>query len=1019
MRELRSGVRRGRSATTVGEVERSVVEQGSNPMVIRRKRSIKKNKQQPEPEPEVEQQQQDDDQNNVDGGKVYFRGCNSVQITTKMELDKEKDRDLETRCFDEIREIGLNVVGDLEMEDDYHDAEENMETDKAPAAEQLEEEEDEENTTPTLTPFKAPGLELRRRSAIAQMALRINDEMSAKKRYLEKGLLRQTLLHESSNSYEMDDEKRQGSVPLASLECEVTNHNYEMYDQQLEGSVPVDIPECETAKDVVVDRHNNKQKKKDQVAPVTEDEMRRLSKRKASGAFAEQPNVEDHLIEAPEEFETESSMKRNVRGPTLLPHIFNTNTRNRKVIEYNEHGQPVGQFSSELASYMGVLARQMVPIVHGKWKTVPSTLKEELWRCLEAKYVLEASSRKLLVNGIGDKWRSFKSNLTRKYILPFKEEPDRLIHPPPMYRFIKQEHWEEFVKSRLSDAFQALHEAQSERRGKNIYPHRLGRTGYAGLVEKMIKSDGVTPEEIDRCVLWKKARQNKNGEYDDDVTREQAEIIDELKKQVDNGSLVCDGNIDVLTMALGTPEHSGRVRGAGKFASQSTFFRKPKRQGLKVADRLHVQRKLIENKWQEERVSRLRVEDQLLNTQNMVSRLEETLANFMQNGKSMQGKSPASNSNKLPLINCGNSRVGPSSTSTLVPVNNNGNMGKKLALTSNRVPVNNKENLGKGPALTSTRVPISNKENLGKGPASTSNRVHIKNNENLGNSTAPSSDRANSNNYEPSTSGSSQSRDWRNDEENLPVIQVTTPRHVARSVKDSNVSPFQRFYNSASQKLTGNIPFISVPVDSAVFGTDMELYLDLDDVQYMCHMEDLSENCVMAYIKHLYDILLKKGIQHTYEFINPASVSAAKDADLSKIITSRLMNTNCEWVFIPVNPDGAHWLLVAINMVAMSCYWLDPSGLQTRYNIKPFITFALKGLHRDGVRRSSPIWYNIKCPKQKNSVECGFYVMKFMREIIDDPNMFTRSEPFPKSTYKQSEIDEVRLEWIQTVEAYV
>ncbi|MCL7030416.1 hypothetical protein MKW94_009065, partial [Papaver nudicaule] len=238
----------------------------------------------------------------------------------------------------------------------------------------------------------------------------------------------------------------------------------------------------------------------------------------------------------------------------------------------------------------------------------------------------------------------------------------------------------------------------------------------------------------------------------------------------------------------------------------------------------------------------------------------------------------------------------------------------------------------------------------GKGPASPSNRVHLNNNENLGNSPASSSDRANSN--EPSTSGNSQLRDWENDEENLPVVKVTPSRHVDRSVKDSNVSPFQRFYERASRKLTGSIPFISVPVDAAVFGTDMELYLDLDDVQYMCHMEDLSENCVMAYIRHLYDILMKRGMQHKYEFINPASVSAAKDADLSKIITSRLMmNTNC--------------------------------------------------------------------PKQKSSVECGFYVMKFMREIIDEPNMFTRSEPFPKSTHEQDAIDELRLEWIQTVEAYL
>ncbi|KAI3870049.1 hypothetical protein MKX03_017919 [Papaver bracteatum] len=1070
MRELRQGVRRGRSATkeAIEEVQRSLVDES---MVIRKKRSNKNNKQQ-QPVPEVEQQQQQDDNNNVGGTKLYLRGLKLVRKKTV--LDKKEDREPEISCFDEIREIGRNVV---EM-GDYHDAEENLETDDAPAAEEnleiddapvAEELEEEAYTTPT--PYEEPAhfrtrLKLHTRSAIAQMALRINDEMSAKKQYLEEGPLRQTLVHESSNSYEMDDGTHEGS-----LECELTNHNYEMYNQEHEGSVPVDIPECETAKDIVVDSNNSKQKKENKLAPtskalVAEDEMctetRLLGKRKASGTFAEQPTVEDHLIEAPEEFESESSMRRKFHGATtLVPHIFNTNISHRNVIEYNEHGQPIGPFSSELASYMGVLARQMVPIVHENWKVVPSTLKDELWRCLEAKYVLEASSRKLLVNGIGDRWRVFKSTLTRTYILPFKDEPDCLIHPPPKYGFIKQEHWDEFVKSRLNDAFQAVHEAQSERRAKNIHPHRLGRTSYAGLIEKLKKSEGVTPEEIDRCVLWKKARQNKNGEYEDDATREQAEIIDELKKQVDDGSLVCDGNIDVLSLALRTP-----VGGAEKFESQPTSYQKPKCQATKVADKLHEQRKLNENKCQEERVSRSRVEDQLLNTQKMVSQLEEMLANFMQ-----KGKSPTSISNKLPLINCGNSgkelasasamlpannnkdlEVEPASTSTRVPVNNNGNLGKRVALASNRVPIYNKENSGKGTALTSTRVPVSNKKNLGKGPASTSTRVHLKNNENLGNSPASSSDQANSNTYEPLTSGRSQSRVWRNDEENLPVVQVTPSthvsrsvktsgrsqpsvwrndeenlpvvqvtqsRHVAKSMKDSTVSPFQRFYKSVSQKLTGSIPFISVPVDAAVFGTEMELYLDLDDVRYICHLEDLSENCVMAYIRNLYDILTERGIQHKYEFIDPASVSSAKDADLSKIITSRLMNTNCEWVFIPVKPEGAHWLLIAINMVAMSCYWLDPSGLPARYNIKPFVTFGLKGLQKDGVRRSSPIWYNIKCPKQKNSVECGFYIMKFMREIIDEPKMFTKSEPFLKSTYEQDEIDEVRLEWIRTVEAYV
>ncbi|KAI3834208.1 hypothetical protein MKX03_030015, partial [Papaver bracteatum] len=75
------------------------------------------------------------------------------------------------------------------------------------------------------------------------------------------------------------------------------------------------------------------------------------------------------------------------------------------------------------------------------------------------------------------------------------------------------------------------------------------------------------------------------------------------------------------------------VGGSGKFRSHMISFQKPKCQSTKVADKLHEQRKMNENKCQEERVFRLRVEDQLLNTQNMVTELEEMLANFMKNFK--------------------------------------------------------------------------------------------------------------------------------------------------------------------------------------------------------------------------------------------------------------------------------------------------------------------------------------------------------------------------------------------------
>ena len=49
-----------------------------------------------------------------------------------------------------------------------------------------------------------------------------------------------------------------------------------------------------------------------------------------------------------------------------------------------------------------------------------------------------------------------------------------------------------------------------------------------------------------------------------------------MKKQADDGNVVVKGSSDILSMALGTSERSGRVRGLGFGVTPSTYFNLPK-----------------------------------------------------------------------------------------------------------------------------------------------------------------------------------------------------------------------------------------------------------------------------------------------------------------------------------------------------------------------------------------------------------------------------------------------------------
>ncbi|CAL8135687.1 unnamed protein product [Prunus armeniaca] len=67
----------------------------------------------------------------------------------------------------------------------------------------------------------------------------------------------------------------------------------------------------------------------------------------------------------------------------------------------------------------------------------------------------------------------------------------------------------------------------------------------------------------------------------------------------------------------------------------------------------------------------------------------------------------------------------------------------------------------------------------------------------------------------------------------------------------------------------------------------------------------------------------------------------------------------------------------------------------------------------------SPIWKNLEgTPRQPTNVECGYYVMHFMRDIIPDPCLAFEKKFDKKKepvVYTQELIDEVRLELAEFV----
>ncbi|BBH05947.1 hypothetical protein Prudu_017476 [Prunus dulcis] len=116
-------------------------------------------------------------------------------------------------------------------------------------------------------------------------------------------------------------------------------------------------------------------------------------------------------------------------------------------------------------------------------------------------------------------------------------------------------------------------------------------------------------------------------------------------------------------------------------------------------------------------------------------------------------------------------------------------------------------------------------------------------------------------------------------------------------------------------------------------------------------------------------------------FIDPATVSANSGtiADRSRLVAARLQKTDGEQIFMmPYNP-GRHWILLIVRAKRGTVYfWI----------LCQVIVWSMKRRKTSRERRKAVIWKTLSgTPKQPSSVECGYYVMRFMRDIIMDPSL--------------------------------
>ncbi|XP_042465813.1 uncharacterized protein LOC122048287 [Zingiber officinale] len=199
-------------------------------------------------------------------------------------------------------------------------------------------------------------------------------------------------------------------------------------------------------------------------------------------------------------------------------------------IDYDDMGRPLYNANGKaLQSYIGSVARTMVLINIKSWPTVPKNIKQKIWEEISNVFELAPQSEATVMNSASQKWRDFKKKLTSKFVWPNKDNPEKLSSSPRQYQIPKAV-WKAFVDERLHPSWeQVIHKKQKERTMHYKYHHRLSRKGYIGLEAELREKKLIAEnEEVDRSILWRKAREDKSSNITNMEIAEVAEKIDDL-----------------------------------------------------------------------------------------------------------------------------------------------------------------------------------------------------------------------------------------------------------------------------------------------------------------------------------------------------------------------------------------------------------------------------------------------------------------------------------------------------------
>ncbi|KAL4016482.1 hypothetical protein IC575_024134 [Cucumis melo] len=183
-----------------------------------------------------------------------------------------------------------------------------------------------------------------------------------------------------------------------------------------------------------------------------------------------------------------------------------------------------------------------------------------------------------------------------------------------------------------------------------------------------------------------------------------------------------------------------------------------------------------------------------------------------------------------------------------------------------------------------------------------------------------------------------------------------------------------------------------------------------------CQLSIGSINNIVAVATIVEDNIGCRNVKVLVDMVTEENLTIPNPVKGKIAILNQALGNIIEWPRQLVSTINDKQMLHVIDLRENCVYVLDSLRSKVNEDIHGVINVKVglktwQAKHDLQRYRSTPKWRPIKCPRQLDFVGCGYYVQKYIHEIVHNSSTSITSLFNTKNAYRQEEIDEIQNEW--------